>query len=436
METALKNPKTRWQLPFFTIWTGQAVSLLGSRLVQFALIWWITQKTGSGMALAIASLVGLLPDVVLGPLAGALVDRWNRRVTMMAADGLVALATVALAGLFLLGWAEIWHIYVLLAVRSIAGIFHFAAMAASTSLMVPKEHLSRIQGLNQLLSGGLSIAAAPLGALVLGLLPMQGVLAIDVVTALFAIGPLFFIAVPQPERKLSVEAADGAPAAKTSIWQELAAGLRYVRGWPGLLLIMLMATVINFVLNPGFALLPLLVTEHFNGQAFHLAGTETAFGIGMVIGSVILSVWGGFKRRILTTLMGLVILGVACAAIGLAPGNLFWLALAALLITGIANPITNGPLLAVVQSTVEPEMQGRVFTLIQSAATAMMPIGLLIAGPVADYLGVTTWFIVGGAITALMGVAGFFIPALVNFEKGRTAAQPADPAPLPVLAGD
>jgi DHA3 family macrolide efflux protein-like MFS transporter len=151
-----------WAPPFFTIWTGQAFSLLGSQLVQFALIWWLTKTTGSATVLATASLVGLLPQVILGPVIGTLVDRWNRRLTLILADSTIALATLGLALLFWSGKVEIWHVYLLMFIRSTAGGFHWPAMQASTSLMVPKEHLARIQGLNQILQGGMNIASAPL----------------------------------------------------------------------------------------------------------------------------------------------------------------------------------------------------------------------------------------------------------------------------------
>jgi DHA3 family macrolide efflux protein-like MFS transporter len=146
----------------------------------------------------------LLPQVILGPLP-ALVDRWSRRLTMIFADGCIALATLVLAVLFASGQVEIWHVYTLLFVRSVCAGFHWPAMQASTSLMVPKEHLSRIQGLNQMLQGGMTIASAPLGALLLVWLPMQGILAIDVVTALLAITPLFFFKIPQPVRSELLE---------------------------------------------------------------------------------------------------------------------------------------------------------------------------------------------------------------------------------------
>ncbi len=404
-----------WAARFFTIWTGQAFSLMGSQLVSFAVIWWLTQTTGSATVLATASLVGLLPQVILGPFVGALVDRWSRRLTMIIADSLVALATVLLAVLFALGHVQIWQVYALLFVRSVCGGFHWTAMQASTSLMVPKEHLTRIQGLNQMLNGGMSIASAPLGALLLGLLPMEGILAIDVFTAMLAVGPLLFFQIPQPARLDLEPDAHG----KSTYWQDLKAGFRYVWGWPGLMLIGVMATIINFLLNPAFSLLPILVTRHFHGQAFQLATLESFSGIGFIVGGVGLSAWGGFKRRIMTSLLGLFAMGLGNLMMGLLPSSAFTVAVATMLFLGIINPIVNGPLLSAVQATVEPEMQGRVFTIIQTMAAGMSPIGLIVAGPIADKFGVQTWFIIGGIVTVAMGIIGLFVPAIMHFEEGN-----------------
>lgn len=405
----------RWARRFFTIWGGQAFSLMGSQLVSFALIWWLTKSTGSATVLAIATLVGLIPQVVLGPIAGALVDRWNRRVVMIVADSMIALFTLALAGLFAIGKADIGHVYLLMFLRSVAGGFHWTAMTASTSLMVPKEHLSRVQGLNQMLQGGMSIASAPLGALLLEWLPMQGILAIDVVTATIAVLPLFIFSIPQPERNDLPEQANG----KSSVWQDFRAGLKYVASWPGLLIIGIMATVINFLLTPAFSLLPILVTKHYNGQAIQLATLESFSGIGFIVGGLILSAWGGFKRRVVTSLVGLIGMGIGCLIMGLLPESAFVLAVGTMFFLGVINPIVNGPLFAAVQAVVAPEMQGRVFSLIGSVSAAMSPLGLIIAGPVADKLGVQSWFLIGGVVCGLMGIAALFIPAVMNFEEGR-----------------
>jgi DHA3 family macrolide efflux protein-like MFS transporter len=411
--------KSKWALPFFTIWTGQAFSIFGSQLVHFALIWWLTVKTGSGTVLAMATIVGILPQILLGPVAGALVDRGNRRVIMMLADALVAVATAVLAVLFIFEAVQTWQVYLVLFVRAVAGSFHWPAMAASTSLMVPRQHLSRVQGANQTLNGGLSIITAPLAALLLDRFSMQVILGIDIATALLAILPLFFIAIPQPPATTSPAER---LAAKPSVWSDMRAGFRYVGKWPSLLLILIMATLINLVLTPAFTLLPLLIKGEFGGGAMQLAWVESAGGIGIILGGLLLGIWGGFKRRILTTLVGLVGLGIGTLIIGITPAALLFLVVGAMFLVGFMQPITNGPLLAVLQAVVAPEMQGRVFTLVGSLAAAMSPLGLVIAGPLSDAVGVRAWFIAGGILTGCMGVAGFMIPAILHVEDHRAPA--------------
>ncbi|MDX9990743.1 MAG: MFS transporter [Anaerolineales bacterium] len=414
-----------WKARFFTIFGGQALSIFGSSLVQFALVWYLTQQTGSATILATATLVAMLPQVVLGPFVGALVDRWNRRLVMIAADGVIALATLALAGLFLFDLAEIWHIYAILLIRSAGGAFHWPAMSASTSLMVPKEQLARVAGLQQTLYGLVSIVAPPTGAVLISLIPTQGVLMIDVITALIAILPLLLIAIPQPIRE-QTEAGEH----KTSYWQDVREGLAYVAAWPGLMAILLMAVLINFLLTPAGSLMPLLVTKHFGLGALEFGLTDSLFGAGMIAGGILLGIWGGFKRRIVTSMIGIIGLGIGVVTTGLAPANMFWLALVGMTVMGFMNPITNGPLHAVVQATVKPEMQGRVMSLTTSAATAMTPLSLAVAGPVSDLIGIRTWYIFGGMVCLLIGIAAFFIPAIMNVEENHNEAA----APLPAIA--
>ncbi|MCK4692838.1 MAG: MFS transporter, partial [Anaerolineales bacterium] len=279
-QNSVKGRKN-WKVDFFTVWTGQAISLLGSMLVQFALIWYLTVEYQSATILATASLVGLLPHVFLSPFVGALVDRWNRRVIMIAADTVIALATVVLVVLFALDVVEMWHIFLIMFVRAVGGGFHGPAMMASTSLMVPKEHLTRIQGINQMLNGGLNIVSAPLGALMLELLPMQGILGLDVGTAVLAILSLFLVAIPQPVlRDVSFSEGSGPLA----VLNDMKVGLRYVVSWKGLLILLVLATMINFFLTPAFSLLPLLVKGHFGGGAVQLSWLNAGFGFGVIAG--------------------------------------------------------------------------------------------------------------------------------------------------------
>jgi len=414
MQNQTQKTPTNWVARFFTIWTGQAFSLFGSQLVQFALVWWLAQKSGSATILAVATLVGMLPQILLGPFAGALVDRWNRRLIMIVADASIAGFTLLLAWLFATGRVQIWHVYAIMAIRALGTAFHFPAMSASTPLMVPEEHLTRISGMNQTLQGLMALVAPPVGALLISVMPTQGVLFVDIGTALLAILPLLFLSIPQPERKVT-SSHEGKP----SLLQDVREGIAYVRGWPGLVAILLMAVVLNFLLTPTSSLMPLLITKHFGKGALEFGLTDSAWGLGVIAGGIVLGVWGGFKRRIRTALVGITGIGAGVMMIAFAPSNGFLLALAAMVIIGVMNSMANGPLGALMQSIVRKDMQGRVMSLTNSAATAMTPIGLLIAGPVSDLIGIRTWYWIAGLISLLMGIAGFFIPAVMNVEDNH-----------------
>jgi DHA3 family macrolide efflux protein-like MFS transporter len=410
-----------WLPPFLLIWTGQAFSLIGSGIAQFALIWWLTATTGSATVLATAALVGLLPGILLGPFAGALVDRWNRRLVMMASDAIGALGAAVLALLFFAGAIQIWHVYLVMALRAVCGAFQWPAMQASTSLMVPDQQLARVAGMNQSIQGAVNILTPLLGATLLAVLPLHAIMAIDVVTAALAVLPLAFVSIPQPSR-----AEPAGTAAAPSLWGEVAAGMRYVWSWPGLLLLLLLSTVLNLLLGPAFTLVPILVTRHFGGGAIDLAWMQAAESGGLLLGGLLLTLWGGFRRRIFTALVGLLGLGIGSIMIGLAPANAFNLGLVGMVIVGVMGPITNGPFMAIMQAVVAPEMQGRVFTLLGSFSSAMMPLGLLVAGPVADALGVQVWYIVGGAASLLIAVACFALPA-IRFLEDRPAERTEPP---------
>ncbi len=410
--TTINSWGTQWRSRFFTIWGGQAISLLGSQLVQFALIWHLTVETGSATVLATATFVGMFPQVLLGPFVGTLVDRWDRRRIMILADSVIAAFTILLAVLFALGRASIGFIYVVMFVRSLASSFHSNAMNASTSLMVPAEYLTRIQGINQMLNGGLNVISAPIGALLLGVLPLQSVLMIDVVTALIAIVPLFFIRIPQTNRVIDTQNGQTLP----SFWQDFRAGFRYLLGWSALVIVGLMTLGINFTIVPAFSLMPLMVKDFFGGNAIHLSWVESAMGIGVIAGGALLGIWGGFKKKILTSMLGLAGMGIGTLVIALAPQSLIWVAVSGAFLVGLMNPLTMGPFFAILQSVVAPEMQARIFTLLGSVGGAMAPIGLVIAGPVADRFGIQSWFFVSGFLCMLMALVGLSIPALMHIE--------------------
>jgi MFS transporter, DHA3 family, macrolide efflux protein len=413
-----------WRGRFLVIWASQAVSLVGSSIAGFAIVWWLAQTTGSATILAASALVSSLPFILVGPLAGTLVDRLDRRLVMMCADGFVALVSAWLAYLFWTGQMRPGYVFVIMVARSVGGAFQWPAMQASTTLMVPKEQLSRVAGMNQTVQAAMGILSPPVGALLLSLLPLHGIMAIDVGTAVIAISLLAAVPIPRPQRA----DLEGARAARPSLWQDFRAGLAYVVGWRGLAALIAIAALTNLVLSPASALMPILVTKHFHGGPGHLAALESAFSVGMVVGGLVLAAWGGFRRRMVTILLGLVVEGLVALPFGLLPAGLFALVVVCTAGFGFTMPLVNGPITAVMQSTVDPAMQGRVMSVTGSLAQAAAPIGLIVAGPLADAVGVEPVYVVAALVCLSLGIAGFFIPALFRFEDGRGAVPPAAPA--------
>lgn len=397
-----------WTVRFIPLWVGQALSLLGSQLVQFAIIWYLTQTTNSATTLAIASMMGLLPQVLLSPFIGTWVDRGNRRLILIAADSTVALATFALAVFFASGLIQVWQIYLALFIRAVAGGFHQSAFGASVVLLVPKEHLARVQGFNQALYGGLNIISAPLGAYLLAVIPMQGILGIDVGTALLAVSILIFVQIPQPESR---------SATPSTFWQDFRAGFRYVVTWRGLVILLGLVMVINFFYSATEPLTPLLITNHFRGGAGQLGWWLSSFAIGTVLGGLVLGVWGGFKRKVVTAQLGLILMGISTAIVGIVPSDLFIIGLIANSVVGFLLPVINGSFGATLQSVIAPDMQGRVFAFILSAAMLVSPLALMIAGPFADALGIQLWFLIAGISCVVMGTLGFFSSDVMNMEN-------------------
>ena len=396
---------SKWTLPFFVVWIGQAFSLVGSALVGFALVWWLADTTDSATVLTLAAIANMLPTVLLGPVAGTFVDRWSRRRVMIVADGLIASFTALLALLFWQSQVQVWHVLAILFMRSLGDAFQNPAMRASTSLLVPEDQLTRIAGMNAALQGVIRFLAPALGALLLTTLYMQGTLAIDVGTAVLAITPLLFVPVPQPKnRRLS--------GRRASVSREMLEGLRYVWGAKGLFLLFVTAAAAMFFLAPPLSLAPLLVTRHFGGGALQLGWMQSVYGLGYVLGGGALSLWGGFKRRIATSLLGTVGISFSLVVVGLAPSDAFWLGVGAWFFFGLTLPIATGPLQAIYQSVVPPEMQGRFFTLNRSVVNVASPLGLAIGGPLSDAIGVRALFIVGGVATLAVALVRAFTPAI------------------------
>ena len=394
---------------FGLIFIGQAFSLLGSRLVQFTLVWWLTAISGKASVLAFASIMAMVPQIILGPIAGVYVDRWNRKTVMMVADVLIACGILVLAGLFYFDLIEIWHVYLIMFLRSVGDAFHFPAMQASTTLLVPKKYLTRVSGLTQSLQGITSIVAPVLGAIFLEIVDIQIILGIDVVTAVLAILPLLLTHIPQPLRVKQEHEEN-----PMTDFREI---LDFVLEWRGGLIIILGSMLGNLLLTPAFALLPLLITDYFSVGVAELALVQSGWGLGMVLGGALLGVWGGFKKKIVTAMSATLVQGLCLSVISMIPSNAFQLAIVVFFISGLLNPIVNGSLISIVQTVVPPELQGRYFTVIMSGTGAMTPIGLALAGPISDMLGIKIWFTLGGVCFFILGLSAFFIKPIMEIEN-------------------
>lgn len=404
----------RWKLPFFTIWTGQAFSLLGSQLVGFALIWWLTVQTGSATILAAATTIQMLPDILLGPFAGALVDRWPRKWTLIAADGAVALFTALLALLFWLDIVQPWHVLAIILLRAIGNTFHRPAMTSTTATMVPRDWLPRVGGMNSTLTGILRFAAPGLGALLLVATSMQIVLALDVVTALLAIGPLFFVAIPRLAPKLAAE--------RQSLFQDMGEAASFIWNDKGLRTLVGSAVLLGFFMIPAvMAFPPLLVTDVFGGSVADLALLQSVIGAGLILGGLLMSTWGGFKRQMDTVLLAGFGSALLATVIGLLPGNAFVIAVVAFGLWYALAALNIVP--AIYQSVVPPEMLGRFTSFQWSLLTLASPISLMIAGPIADRIGVQPFYVIAGVGCFIVACIRGFVPQAHYIEDTVTAPE-------------
>ena len=323
----------------------------------------------------------------------------------------MALVSLALAVLFWQGVMQVWHVYVAMLFRALGNSFHWPAMEASTALMVPKKHLARVAGLNITMQGVRNIAGPPLGALFMEIMSLQSVMLVDVGTAVLAILPLLFLEIPQPQRQAASE--------PPTIWADIRDGLRYLLRWKGLVAFIAVAMIFKIALTPAFSLFPLLVSVTFQKQAAELSLLEAMNGAGVILGGLILGAWGGFHRKIYTSLAGMILLGVGLIVIGMTPPSMFWLVLVSSFMIGIMIPMVDGPFIAIQQEKIAPEMQGRVLSLIGSLLWITSPFSLAVAGPISDAFGLQVWYFAAGVLCVGAGFYSFLLPVIVNIEENN-----------------
>ncbi len=384
-----------WKKQFALIYAGQAFSLLGSAAVQFAIIWWLTIQTESAMTLTTAAIVAFIPNMVFGPVAGVWIDRCNRRTVIILADGFIAASSAVLALVFLLtATPPVWMLYVVLFLRGLGTVFHAPAMQAAIPMLVPVDMLTKAGGWGNLVNSFSNMLGPVLGALLMGFMPKAGIMLVDILGAAFAIGCLLFVHIPDVPRT----------AEKQHIFADMKAGLRAILTNKPLVAVFIPMLLVNILYMPLGALFPLLVRTHFMGEAWHNGVVEFIFAGGLLLSSLVVGLWGGMKRRFLMVSLAIGLLGAASWVSGILPVNGFWVFAGCCFFMGMSGTFINVPLMAYTQESTAPEMMGKVFAFLMTAMMLAMPVGLLIAGPLSEAVGVDRWFAWSGAALVLTAI--------------------------------
>ncbi|MCC3863745.1 macrolide efflux MFS transporter Mef(A) [Terrisporobacter petrolearius] len=395
-----------WKLKFFTIWAGQAVSLITSAILQMAIIFYLTEKTGSAMVLSMASLVGFLPYAVFGPAIGVLVDRYDRKKIMIGADLIIAAAGAVLAIIALYMELPVWMVMVVLFIRSIGTAFHSPALNAVTPLLVPEDQLTKCAGYSQSLQSISYILSPAVAALLYSVWELNAIIAIDVIGAIIASLTVAFVSIP----KLKVEEKN----LNQNFIEEMREGFLVLKNNKGLFALLLIGTLYMFVYMPINALYPLITMEYFNGTPMHISITEIAYASGMLAGGLILGLFGSYKKRILLITLSILMMGISLTISGLLPSSGFVIFLACCTFMGLSVPFYSGVQTALFQEKIKPEYLGRVFSLTGSIMSLAMPIGLILSGFFADTIGVNHWFLISGIL--IIGIA-IVCPMITEIRK-------------------
>ena len=398
-----------WKRTFAVIWSGQLISVLSSSVVGYAVIFWLSLSTGSAEVLALAAIAGNLPQSLLGMLIGVYIDRWDRKRTMILADAFIALCTLLLALLFRLGIAEMWHIYLLLACRSAGSAFHMPAMQASVPLLAPEQQLTRVAGVNQMISALSNIVGPALGAPAIGIATIGDILLLDVAGAAVACTTLACVHIPRPAR----------PARLPDLRREFREGLAAVRSVPGLTALFTLSILVLFFLMPVGVLFPLMTLRHFGGEAFEMSLIEIVWGGGSLVGGALMSLRRYPGNRAVLICAANIVVGLAFAVSGLlAPAAFYWFVLLTAA-EGIAGGIFNASFISVVQTRIAPDRLGRVLSIYFSLGVLPAMLAVLGTGALADGIGIERTFVVAGSVIVLLGTAGLLLPEVVALDRRK-----------------
>lgn len=363
---------------FAIVWLGQIVSVLATNMSAFALTIWVFEMTGSATALGLMQVFFITPLLIITPFAGVLVDRHNRKLMMMVSDLTAGLATVVILVLQALGVLEVWHLYAAAIFQGLGNAFQWPAYSAAISTMIPKEKYGRANGMMSLVEIGPGVLAPMLAGALLPIIGLTGILSLDVVTFVLAILVLMAVHIPQPRRTAEGTQAQG------NIFKEAMFGFRYIFARPSLLGLQLVFFFGNLCAGMAYTVLAPMVLLRTGNDSVSLGLVQSAGAIGGVVGGVVMSAWGGFKRRVHGVLAGWAVSSFFFALVGLGTWLPLWVAATAL--SSLFAPLINGSNQAIWQSKVAPDVQGRVFSARTLIAWMTNPISPLIAGTLGDYV--------------------------------------------------
>lgn len=390
-QTGTKNNLANgsWKRSFFIIASGQTISLIGSSAVQFSLIWWLASETASAMVLSLAGLFAFLPQLLLGPFAGVWIDRLKRKTVIISADLFIAFAAGIFALLFLFGQPPYWAAYAVILMRAVGSVFHTPAIQAAVPMLVPSEKLMRANGWNQFLQSGAFMLGPVLGAAMYAALPLPLIMLTDVLGAAIACLSVALVKIPDPPRT---------DFRAPHILREMKEGAIVLLNDKKLFAVTIAATLCMVFYLPLSSLYPLMTSSHLSGTAWHAGIIELVFALGMMISSAIVGAYGDIKHKFRMIHLSLTGFGIVTLLCGLLPANIsvFWIFAVLCGLMGAGGNLYNIPYMSYLQQTIPPEAQGRVFSLITSLMCLAMPVGLIIAGPVAQAQGVAKWFLIAG----------------------------------------
>lgn len=381
--------------------SAQAISLFGSSIVQYAIIWYITLTMSSGKMLTFATLCGFLPQIAISLFAGVWIDRYDRKKMIMLSDAAIAAATLLLSVSFLAGHKTIWLLLAALAVRSAGSGIQTPAVNAMLPQIVPAEQLMRINGINSTLSSIIMFLSPAAGGFLLSMFSLEAALLLDVFTAIIGVGITATIEVRPYKKKLRQ---------KNSHIEDIKLGFDYLKENRLIQRLLLFQMTILFLISPSAFLTPLMVSRTFGGEVWRLTASEMTYSLGMAAGGFLIASWGGFKKKLNTTVLAGMLYGVFMLGLGSAP--VFWIYLVCNACIGVTSPCYNTPITVTIQERVPAKMQGRVFSFMQIAASCSLPLGMAVFGPLADAVRVQTLLLGAGAvvfaISALACLTSFF----------------------------